>query len=294
MEGHQVGPGSEHLAAEGQHLATEDVVLQRHPSYLDRGLRGRTRLGADDLQADPLVHATPVRTPQQQRRAALTLGDEVDRADHAGAHRRVRPARDVDRRHLARAGTPRLLRSVLQQVGQPELAVLEAGHPHHLVVATRLGQPRLEPGLDVHVVVGAPGLRDDGDVGGQDAQVVPQRTPEGGAEVGAGRAQDTTQGPPPEPCDVGQLRPVAPLRSGRRRHRPGKASPVPGAHANQPSSCFSMASPTVRRLRSGSPYGRTVIDGPASPARPSLPAPVPAASRLRAPHRQDLRWGDES
>ena len=272
-------------------------MLQRHPSYLDRRLRGRTRLGADDLQADALVHATPVRAPQQQRGATLALGDEVDGADHAGAHRRVRPARDVDRRHLARAGTPRLLRSVLEQLGQPELAVLEAGHPHHLVVATRPGQPRLEPGLDVDVVVGGPGLRDDGDVGGQDAQVVQQRAPEGGAQVGAGRAQDSTHGPPPEPCDVGQLRPVAPLRSGRPRQRRREGLTRPRCPRE----------PAELLLLHGVPHRSSsaveVTVRPHGHPRTRFARPRPRCVRMRRSHapvsappprRQDLRWGDES
>ena len=53
----------------------------------------------------------------------------------------------------------------VEQLRQTELLVLEACDPDDLVTPRRLGEPRVEPGLNVDVVVTAPRLLHHGDSG---------------------------------------------------------------------------------------------------------------------------------
>jgi hypothetical protein len=136
-------------------------------------LRGRAGLVAHDLQRHPLLHAVLVGAAQQERCASAVLRHQVQRARGARAHLAVRTDGHVGGRHVARPRAPRLpRRGWVEQLGEPERLVLEVGHPDDLVPPSGLCQPRLQPCLHVDVVVAAPRLLHDRDVGTERAEVV--------------------------------------------------------------------------------------------------------------------------
>ena len=197
----------EDLAAERQDLATEHVVFQcRRPDGCPHGGR-TTGLGADDLQRDSLVHPVGLRATEEQGDASLAVMDQVERARDARPHRPVGTTRDVHRRDMARSGTPGLvMRRRGQQVGQPELPVLEASHSDDLVFTARLAEPGVEADLCVHVVVRAPGLLDDRDIRRHRPQVLDQPPVQGRRKIHSGSPHKAPHRPASEPGHIGELR----------------------------------------------------------------------------------------
>jgi hypothetical protein len=147
----------EDLSTEGQHLTAEHVVLPGCCTDLSRHGGCCAGLGADHLQRHALVHAVWVGTAKQHGDTPVAVRNQVDRAHHARVDGAIRAGRDVHRRDVAGPRTPRLLRlGPGQQVGEPELAVLEAGDTDDLVLTAGVRQPRVQAGLHVHVLVWPP------------------------------------------------------------------------------------------------------------------------------------------
>ena len=207
-------PGAEDLGAERQHLSAEDVVRERQRADLGRDPRGCPRGGADDLERDALVRAVALGATHQQRGPVVAVGHQVQRARDARADLAVRSARDVDGRDVAGSRAVGIERAGDgEQVRQPELAVLEARDADDVVPPVRSGEPGVEPCLDIHVVVGEPGLLHDGDIGRDRAEMLVQAAGQSRREVRARRAHHRAHPAPGEPADVGQLR-----SQGRPRH----------------------------------------------------------------------------
>jgi hypothetical protein len=112
-----------------------------------------------------------------------------------------------------------LLAAAGEQVAEAEHHALEARDADQLPAADRVGEPRVESGLHVHVVVPRPGLLDDVERTGTRAQVLGEH-PRQPRPVPRPRGADhRAQSPAGEPADVGQLRPeVVPSRGSVEGH----------------------------------------------------------------------------
>ena len=154
----------EDLAAEGQHLPSEDVVLRRQIPQPARELRCPAFVVACRLDRHRPLPRARVSGPDQQRDPARTVGHQVDRALHTWQDLPVRPGRDVDPGDIARP-RPEGVLLVLpgEQLGKAELAMLEADDADDLVLDPGLVQPGVQRRLHVGMVVRRPRLLHHGE-----------------------------------------------------------------------------------------------------------------------------------
>ena len=224
----------EHLAAELDDVAAEHVMGDAHaPDVIDGplgppGAVGH-RLDGDALPRTPLVGA-----PDQQHDRALGIGDQVERALHAGERDPARPGGQRVRGNAAQAQT-RLPGAGLDQIGQPEHAMVEAGEPRDLMLAAGFGEPRIQAGLDVHVVVARPQPAGHRQSARLPAEVVSHQVPDRGI-LGPGDVDHLPQQAPGEPADVGELGAIAALGQRLLCHRNSPArrripEPAAASHA---------------------------------------------------------------
>jgi len=144
----------EHLTAERQHLAPEHIVCD---CQFAQPLRHRScvvRVIADHLDRHKELARTWVRLADEQSDAVLAVGHQIDCALHAGQHSSVRTCCHVDAGDVARPWAVRVLPCVGgEQLGQPELTVLETDHPDEVVLHTGFCQPHVQRRLYVDVLI---------------------------------------------------------------------------------------------------------------------------------------------
>jgi len=117
------------------------------------------RVAADHLDRHEELARTWVCFADEQSDAVRAVGHQVDGALHARQHPPVRAGRHVDAGDVARPRAVRVLPCAGgEQLGQPELAVLETDHPDEVVLHTGLSQPHVQSRLHVDVLIGRPAV----------------------------------------------------------------------------------------------------------------------------------------
>jgi hypothetical protein len=139
--------------------------------------------------------------PEQESQVNPVLADQVEPATDAGPRGPVGTDGHPGHGYAANARTVHY-EFGLGQIGQREHPVLEACQAHESVAAALAGQPGIETGLKIDVLVDRPGLAHHWHGGGIWAEVVGQQAGQRRRLIGSGPLQAQTQDPASSSADI--------------------------------------------------------------------------------------------
>ena len=182
------------------------TLCSRTAARISAAARGAAAaVGADDLDGHRVLAHLRRGPPQEHRRPDLALGHQIDAAADARAHLAVGTAGEVDRGGVARPQAEVVVALDGEEVTDPEHDVLEPGDADQLRGPPGRGEPGVEPGLHVDVVVAGPVLLDDLELPGVAAEVLADDPRERRPLARPRRADHGPDAPPDQSSDVGDL-----------------------------------------------------------------------------------------
>jgi hypothetical protein len=234
---------AEHLTAERDDVTAEDVAVDREPADLiDDLLRRGLVLGADlDTHRRPVMPLVGPLNEQDQRDPSVP--DEVQAALHARQSLTRRASRAGDHRRAAQAQMAGVTAGRLEQLGHPEIHVPEIGQAHQLMLPAVPGEPGVQAGLHVDLVVTRPRAADRRERRTAGTKMAQQQPLHRWRVLGPRGGDRPAQQPPGQPPYIGQLRPGL-----LRARRPGgrELAGIAEEHARPASPAVSHPSSVAR------------------------------------------------